>query len=116
MVWVHVAVLCSAQYYSPWNGFQVKRGLTPLFGSLLALTPWAALVGIALYLIGDLTFDRAAFRRGLALMGIAGGLFVFYPAHYYLLVAALPLLITIIAHEEDWDEVLDDATRSTPYP
>jgi glycerol-3-phosphate acyltransferase PlsY len=97
--------------FTPWLGFRGGKGVATGFGALLVLSPWAALVGAAVYGVTFLNVRMGSLGSLVGLVGVGLGHLVFQDLQTPHLFGLGILWIIIIRHSENLDALLEGTER-----
>jgi len=110
--WAAAFFAVTGHCFSPWLHFKGGRGVAPMFGALILLSPVAAAAGLVVFGVTMLT-KRSVQLASIASVVVAGVThMVFGRPGTYLIVGAAMLFLVLARHEKDMDALLDDREKA----
>ena len=100
--------------FSPWVGFKGGKGVATGFGAILMLSPWAGLVGIAVFAFTFFKTKTGSLSSLSGLIAVAMAHLVIHDHHAYgsyLWVGAAILFLILVRHESNLDGLLEGQER-----
>ncbi len=92
--------------FSPWLKFRGGKGVATGLGTLLFLSPWAALVGTLAFILSFLNHRIGALSSLLGLLFASAAELVISPPGPHLWIGALMVFIIVVRHESNIDALL----------
>jgi glycerol-3-phosphate acyltransferase PlsY len=98
--------------YSPWLKFKGGKGVATGLGVIAVLTPYAALIGVLVFIYAFLLVRVGSLASISGLVAASVAHLVFYPIEPYLWVAGLMVLVILFRHESNLDALLEGREKS----